>query len=1042
MKKKFNRGFSFVELLAAIVIMGLLSGLAIVSIRFLLNKAEKEYYKAQESEIIMAAKSYTQDNRNHLPKRVGLKTQIFLSTLQEKKYIGDVVDRSKKKCFPEQSYVQVYRYDKNHYSYVVNLVCDRYKSTDNEDSDITAKPTIKINFLNVSKTDKYSDAKARVTIEDDHKISSYSYIIMRDNEEIKNSGDIDGKLKEKLTVDIPLKDYVPGKITVKVVATNTLGNQGNAKDSVTVKNENAPTCEVIRDNSVKDVNGNPTCEGRWIKDPTQATVEAQVKCIDKSGSGCQKDVYTQVFFGERKTDFISMADNTGNTAPCEVYVCIDTTKPTTPVINNPYEGIWINKSYSIEITSYDKTAGIAYFEYRYPDSTGVDGNGVSEKEWHEWENSSKDPGDTTPFVTTPFSKERDEYVEVRACDRAGNCSDTAKSKIMIDKTDPTCTITKDKANPDGLNDWYVTNVNLTLNPNNVQGTGDRAKTSPINFELKNTNSASYNGTTTGIQKDTKGITWYGFIKDEAGNKTSCNSGSFKVDTTKPDKPKITNDYENKWTNKTYALSIVSVDQTSGIDYFAYRYPSSTSPGENVWTNYANSSRAPGVSTAFKTTNFSKERDENVEIKVCDVAGNCSDTSSSRIRIDKTAPTCTVTKNKANPDGNNDWYKTNVTLTINRNDVKGSGDRAVNSPVSYGVYATNSENYDNKASKTQSDISKVTWYGFVKDEAGNKSTCNSGSFKVDTTAPTCSISKSGTAGSDSWYRSSVSLSLSKSDNMSGIAEYGLSSSSSTTYNSKTSDSRSSETGSSKVNWYGFVKDKAGNTNSCSTSFGIDKTDPTVTTDSVDESTTWCSGAKRISISCSDSGSGIASSQIVDMGTTSSSSDTLSSPRDRATTTYTCTDKAGNSYSKYKKFKVVYKKATRWTKTVVECLTKEVECRTNPVKTGKCGDYSGVSESSCESHGCTWLDSTRVCTPYNQAVYGCKSGWTRDGSYCRGIVTGSSCGSSATFVAVHSTKTKTTTSYDQTSCSSQSNSCSTSTTGKSDISCKETAWNCSE
>ena len=170
MKKKFNRGFSFVELLAAIVIMGLLSGLAIVSIRFLLNKAEKEYYKAQESEIIMAAKSYTQDNRNHLPKRVGLKTQIFLSTLQEKKYIGDVVDRSKKKCFPDQSYVQVYRYDKNHYNYVVNLVCNSYKSMDNDDSNITEKPTVKINFLNVSKNDKYSDAKVNLVIEDDNKI--------------------------------------------------------------------------------------------------------------------------------------------------------------------------------------------------------------------------------------------------------------------------------------------------------------------------------------------------------------------------------------------------------------------------------------------------------------------------------------------------------------------------------------------------------------------------------------------------------------------------------------------------------------------------------------------------------------------------------------------------------------------------------------------------------------------------------------------------------------------------------------------------------
>ena len=533
MKKKFNRGFSFVELLAAIVIMGLLSGLAIVSIRFLLNKAEKEYYKAQESEIIMAAKSYTQDNRNHLPKRVGLKTQIFLSTLQEKKYIGDVVDRSKKKCFPDQSYVQVYRYDKNHYNYVVNLVCNSYKSMDNDDSNITEKPTVKINFLNVSKNDKYSDAKVNLVIEDDNKISSYSYIIVKDGEEVKNSGDIDGKLQTKIDTNISLADYVPGKITVKAVATNTLGNQGNDSKSVTVKNENAPTCEFVRDNSVKDVNGNPTCEGKWIKDPTQATVEAQVKCIDKSGSGCQKDVYTQVFFGERKTDTILIKDNTGNTNNCSVYVCIDVTKPTTPVIDNPYEGIWINKSYSIKISSYDKTAGIAYFEYRYPDSTGVDGNGVSEKEWHQWANSSKNPGDTTPFVTTPFSKERDEYVEVRACDRAGNCSDIARSKIRIDKTDPTCTITKNKANPDGLNDWYVTNVNLTLNRNDVNGSGDRAVNSPISYELKKTNSASYNGTTTGTQKDTKGITWYGFIKDEAGNKTTCKDKKFKVDATKP-----------------------------------------------------------------------------------------------------------------------------------------------------------------------------------------------------------------------------------------------------------------------------------------------------------------------------------------------------------------------------------------------------------------------------------------------------------------------------------------------------------------------------
>ena len=969
--KKSNRGFSFVELLAAIVIMGLLSGLAIVSIRFLTNKAEKEYYKAQESEVIMSAKSYTQDNRNYLPKRVGMKRQIYLSTLQDKKYIGDVVDRSKKKCDPTKSYVQVYRYDKNHYNYVVNLVCDRYKSSEDDNALINEKPTVSINFLNVSKTDKYSDAKARIVIKDDHKISSYSYIIMKDNEEVKNSGDIDGKLQTEISTDISLANYVPGKITVKVVATNTLGNQGNGKASATVQNENAPECQIVSDNSAKDVNGKPTCEGKWINNPDLATVEAQVKCIDKSGSGCQKDVYTQKFFGERKTDTILIKDNTGNTNNCSVYVCIDVTKPTTPVIDNPYEGVWINKKYSIKITSYDETAGIAYFEYRYPNSTSP-----GETEWKKWENSSKNPGDTTPFETTNFSKERSEYVEVRACDRAGNCSDTARSMIKIDRTNPTCTITRNKANPDGLNDWYVTNVNLTLNPKNDHGSGDRAVDSPISYELKNTNSASYKGTTTGTQTETKGITWYGFIKDEAGNKTSCNSGSFKVDTTKPDKPKITSSYENKWTNKTFALSIVSVDQTSGIDYFAYRYPSSTSPGENVWTNYANSSRAPGVNTAFTTTNFSKERDENVEIKVCDVAGNCSDTSSSRIRIDKTAPTCTVTRNKANPDGNNDWYKTNVTLTINRNDVNGSGDRAVNSPVSYGVYATNSENYDNKANKTQSDISKVTWYGFVKDEAGNKSTCNSGSFKVDTTAPTCTVNKSGTAGRNNWYRSNVKLSLSTNDNMSGVDTYDLKSTNSASYNKNTTATITSET--NKINWYGFVKDKAGNTNSCSTTFGIDKTAPTVRSEGHSESTTWCTG-KRVSASCTDDRSG-----VYDYDT---SRNTVGS-----TVKYTCEDNAGNTDSMTKHFTVVDKKCVtynscrdssfgcaEYSRTLKTCL--ESSSSKSQAASGKntCSQLNGKGSKTCEARsGCIYRQQTCAGEHW---VYSCPdSTWTLSGKTC--------------------------------------------------------------
>ena len=93
---------------------------------------------------------------------------------------------------------------------------------------------------------------------------------------------------------------------------------------------------------------------------------------------------------------------------------------------------------------------------------------------------------------------------------------------------------------------------------------------------------------------------------------------------------------------------------------------------------------------------------------------------------------------------------------------------------------------------------------------------------DTTAPTCSISLSGTMGNNSWYRSNVKVTLNMSDNGDGIGSYGLTTSSSTTYNSTSTVTVKSDTGG--VTYRGYVKDKAGNTKSCSVSFKRDATPP--------------------------------------------------------------------------------------------------------------------------------------------------------------------------------------------------------------------------
>ena len=157
-----KRGFSLVELLAAIVILGLLSTIAIVGVNKIINTAESKHYNAQMQDMVMAAKSYSQDNRNVLPKRKGAITTVKLSQLQQAKYIGEITDRHKGVCDPETSYVQIFKYDDNHYSYTAFLSCPNYtsKSLDSEHDG----PDITINFSGVSQNDPFSAAKANVVV--------------------------------------------------------------------------------------------------------------------------------------------------------------------------------------------------------------------------------------------------------------------------------------------------------------------------------------------------------------------------------------------------------------------------------------------------------------------------------------------------------------------------------------------------------------------------------------------------------------------------------------------------------------------------------------------------------------------------------------------------------------------------------------------------------------------------------------------------------------------------------------------------------------
>ena len=275
-------------------------------------------------------------------------------------------------------------------------------------------------------------------------------------------------------------------------------------------------------------------------------------------------------------------------------------------------------------------------------------------------------------------------------------------------------------------------------------------------------------------------------------------------------PVITKVSMGSWSNGKNNAVITARDDISGLNGL-YISTSNTKPSENAsgWIEFS--------SSAGETKNITRTLDLGTYyIWVKDKAGNISSSNTSLKVTDTTKPTCSISD--SGTKGNNNWYRSNVNLKMTTSD-KESG------VTSYGMNTSNSATYNGTTQMTLTyDSKSATYYGFVKDRAGNVGTCSK-TVKRDTVAPSCSLNKSGTAGNNGWYKSNVTVSFaSKTDSTSGVSNYGITTSTSASYNSKSSVTQTADT--SNITYYGYVKDAAGNTNKCSTNFKKDSTKPTL------------------------------------------------------------------------------------------------------------------------------------------------------------------------------------------------------------------------
>ena len=121
---KNNKGFTLVELLAVVTILGILSSIAIIGVSKLIDKSKKDADEQQKQTLIMAAKSYFQDNRSMLPREDGTSRDVTVVVLKNNKYLKEDIKNSKKEsCMNDNTKVTITK-SGNKYTYEASLNCE------------------------------------------------------------------------------------------------------------------------------------------------------------------------------------------------------------------------------------------------------------------------------------------------------------------------------------------------------------------------------------------------------------------------------------------------------------------------------------------------------------------------------------------------------------------------------------------------------------------------------------------------------------------------------------------------------------------------------------------------------------------------------------------------------------------------------------------------------------------------------------------------------------------------------------------------------
>ncbi len=712
-----KKGFTLIEIIAVIVILGLILIIAVPFFQGSLNVFRDDYYSELSNNINDSAKEFFKDNRLFLPNRYLDTQKVDLNTLNDQKYLEQVVDYNGKKCNSNNGYVIAVKTGIDKYEYAACFEC--------EEDDFSYKD-------NVYCSEAWDNNKGFTEVVFDAPPDIHVYV-----------GTSREKLKELVVVYPDIRRCLGVGTCVKeikrVSAKGDIGVQPiYPKDLDSVDTNTVGTYEVTyvydlqdKDNTTGEVKEK---KGRVI------VYDYQMKNYDNSKPENENDIY----FTKYNTVYKQDDSNT---------VVQKTTEEKTLRYNPNDDNDWaqkLNIKFNYNNKLDDKPVMVARYQWflngRWEDIC------VPNREGNKNNNSCSK---TIGRVSGGF--ELNDEMRFRFIDVEGRVSKESKYKIRVDYTAPdTCALqlggTKGTRTEEAKT-WYVSDavkVSFASKEDAVNTSGHSGGnvSSGINYYGVTTSKRTSNEFDNQTQ-DTTSVTWYGYIEDKAGNFTVCNT-TFKKDSTVPtctssgdndtwkksavtvswgcqddtskcvtttSTKKFSTDgtYQKTWDAPAYDIydkagNHTACDSISRNIYFDKKAPECSNSGDS--TTYTKNNRKiyygcsdnsesgqSGCKTATKNVEYSTTTvtDTIAAYTIKDVAGNstnCPDRVAN-VYVDKTNPTCSTSKTSTGSTGG-------VTVSISCSDDN-SGCSSSNTTSESGVKAD--KNYT------------------VSDGAGNTGTCS-------------------------------------------------------------------------------------------------------------------------------------------------------------------------------------------------------------------------------------------------------------------------------------------------------------------------------